>query len=90
MPHQESEKSSLDANGSPASSPTTPTENTDTRDERLRAPQQQQSNEELPVPLGGTRAWLQVVGGFFAFINIWFVYKPIHVTFVLGDEVLTK
>lgn len=24
------------------------------------------------IPLGGTKAWLQVLGGFFAFINIWY------------------
>ena len=32
---------------------------------------QQQSLDNPPPVLGGTRAWLQVLGGFLAFINIW-------------------
>ena len=29
--------------------------------------------DEQAIPLGGQRAWLQVLGGFLAFLNIWSV-----------------
>ena len=43
----------------------------DTPEPKEPAATADENTAALPVPLGGTRAWLQVLGGFFAFINIW-------------------
>lgn len=55
-------------------SPTSSPPSLDVDERREEKPQQlttHQSLDKPSVPLGGARAWLQVLGGFFAFINIW-------------------
>ena len=40
-------------------------------DKQLQAPATDQRLDAPAISQGGTRAWLVVLGGFFAFVNIW-------------------
>ena len=61
----------LDESASPASTP--PSFESGSRGDKPQQelPATHQEADKPAVPLGGRRAWLQVLGGFFAFINIW-------------------